>query len=75
MTDISNKINNYGILDKHQQGIWLLNGNLTINPGATLTISPKDTTWLKIITDEKTLSYSIHVKGSLKIDSVNSYLR
>ena len=63
------------ILDKHQQGIWFLNGNLTINPGATLTISPKDTTWLKIIADEKILSYSIYVNGSLKIDSVNSYLR
>ena len=70
LTDISNQINNYGILDKHSQGVWLLNANLTINPGSTLTIDPKDTTWLKIIADEKTLSYGIHIKGSLKIDSV-----
>jgi mannuronan 5-epimerase len=70
LTDISNQINNYGILDKEPHGEWLLNANLTINPGSTLTIDPTDTTWLKIIADEKTLSYGIHVKGSLKIDSV-----
>ena len=38
--------------------------------GSTLTIDSKDTTWLKIIADEKTLAYVIHIKGSLKIDSV-----
>ena len=48
----------------------LLNANITINKGATLTIDPTDTTWLKIIADEKSLAYGIHVLGSLKIDSV-----
>jgi mannuronan 5-epimerase len=70
LTDIYNQINNHDILDKHPQGVWLLNSNLTIQKGSTLTIDPKDTTWLKIIADEKTLAYVIHVKGSLKIDSV-----
>ena len=32
LTDISNKINNYGILDKQPNGVWVLNANLTINP-------------------------------------------
>ena len=70
LTDVSNQINNYAILDKQPNGVWLLNSNITINPGASLTIDPKDTTWLKIISDEKTLAYGIHIKGSLKIDSV-----
>ena len=70
LTDVSNKINNYAILDKQPNGVWVLNSNITINPGASLTIDPKDTTWLKIISDEKTLAYGIHIKGSLKIDSV-----
>ena len=47
-----------------------LNANITINKGATLTIDPTDTTWLKIIADGRTLAYGIHVLGSLKIDSV-----
>ncbi len=70
LTDISKQINNYGILDKQPNGVWILNANLTINPGSTLNIDPRDTTWLKIIADEKTLSYGIHIKGALKIDSV-----
>jgi len=72
LTDLYNQLNNRTILDKQQpnSGVWLLNANMTINPGATLNIDPKDTTWLKIVSDEKTLAYAIHVKGSLKIDSV-----
>ncbi len=70
LTDVYNQINNPTILDKQPQGVWLLNSNMTIQPGATLTIDPKDTTWLKIIADEKTLAYGIHIKGALKIDSV-----
>jgi poly(beta-D-mannuronate) C5 epimerase len=56
--------------DQQKQGIWLLNANLTINKGATLVVDPTDTKWLKIISDGKTLSYGIHVYGSLKLDSV-----
>jgi mannuronan 5-epimerase len=73
LTDIYNQINNHEVLDRQpqqQQGIWLLNANLTIDKGSTLTIDPKDTMWLKIITDGRTLAYGIHVYGSLKIDSV-----
>jgi mannuronan 5-epimerase len=70
LTDISNKINNYGILEKQPQGVWLLNANLVINNGSTLNIDPKDTTWLKILSDEKTPAYGIYVHGGLKIDNV-----
>ncbi|MGN6624175.1 MAG: right-handed parallel beta-helix repeat-containing protein [Candidatus Nitrosocosmicus sp.] len=70
LTDIYNQLKNPVVLTKQPNGVWALNANITINPGATLTIDPKDTTWLKIITDEKSLAYGIHVKGSLKIDSV-----
>ncbi|MGN6349718.1 MAG: right-handed parallel beta-helix repeat-containing protein [Candidatus Nitrosocosmicus sp.] len=70
LTDIYNQLKNPVVLTKQPNGVWALNANITINPGATLTIDPKDTTWLKIIADEKSLAYGIHVKGSLKIDSV-----
>ena len=73
LTDIYNQLNDPAVLNKEQQqrnGVWLLNANITINKGATLTIGPIDTTWLKIIADEKSLAYGIHVLGSLKIDSV-----
>ena len=73
LTDIYNQLNDPSILNKEQQqrnGVWLLNANITINKGSTLTIDPTDTTWLKIIADERTLAYGIHVLGSLKIDSV-----
>ena len=32
LTDVSNKINNYAILDKQPNGVWVLNSNITINP-------------------------------------------
>ena len=73
LTDIYNQLNDPSILNKEQQqrnGVWLLNANITINKGSTLTIDPTDTTWLKIIADGRTLAYGIHVLGSLKIDSV-----
>ena len=73
LTDIYNQLNDPSILNREQQqrnGVWLLNANITINKGSTLTIDPTDTTWLKIIADERTLAYGIHVLGSLKIDSV-----
>jgi poly(beta-D-mannuronate) C5 epimerase len=70
MTDIYNQLRDHQILDRQSNGIWLLNANLTIDKGATLVIDPTDTSWLKIIADERTLSYGIRVHGSLKIDSV-----
>ena len=54
----------------NNDGVWLLNANVTIQPGSTLNIDSKDTKWLKIISDGKTLAYGIHVYGSMKIDSV-----
>src|SRR5689334_24900503 len=61
LTDIYNQLNDPSILNKEQQrnGVWLLNANITINKGSTLTIDPTDTTWLKIIADEKSLAYGI----------------
>ena len=78
ITDVYNQLNrdhnNNGILDKDQQqpGVWILNANVAINSGATLNIDSKDTKWLKIVSDGKTLAYAILVYGSLKIDSVNA---
>jgi parallel beta-helix repeat protein len=56
--------------DPNNDGVWLLNANVTILAGSTLNIDSKDTKWLKIISDGKTLAYGIHVYGSMKIDSV-----
>ena len=54
----------------NNNGVWLLNANVTIQPGSTLNIDSKDTKWLKIVSDGKALAYGIRVYGSLKIDSV-----
>lgn len=73
LTDIYNQLNNPNILNKQssqQPGVWLLNANLVVDKGSTLTIDNKDTTWLKILTDEKTPTYGIFVHGGLKIDNV-----
>src|SRR6187200_2695991 len=56
--------------DPNNDGVWLLNANVTIQSGSTLNIDSKDTKWLKIVADGQTLAYGIHVLGSLKIDSV-----
>jgi poly(beta-D-mannuronate) C5 epimerase len=54
----------------NNDGVWLLNANVTILAGSTLNIdSSKDTTWLKIVADG-TIAYPIEVFGGLKIDSV-----
>src|SRR5690349_11393344 len=54
----------------NNDGIWALNANVTILSGSTLNIDSKDTKWLKIISDGKTLAYGIHIYGNMKIDSV-----
>jgi poly(beta-D-mannuronate) C5 epimerase len=54
----------------NNDGVWLLNANVTIQPGSTLNIDSKDTKWLKIVADGQTLAYGIHVYGSMNIDSV-----
>jgi len=56
--------------DPNNDGVWLLNANVSILAGSTLNIDSKNTKWLKIIADGKTLAYGIHVLGSMKIDSV-----
>jgi mannuronan 5-epimerase len=56
--------------DPNNDGVWLLNANVTILAGSTLNIDSKDTKWLKIISDGKTLAYGIHVYGGMRIDSV-----
>jgi poly(beta-D-mannuronate) C5 epimerase len=56
--------------DNNNNGVWLLNANVTIQSGSTLNVDSKDTRWLKIVADGQTLAYGIHVYGSLKIDSV-----
>ena len=70
LTDIYDQIHSPKVLEKQPNGIWLLNANLTIKKGSVVEIGPKDTKWLKILTDGKTLAYGIHVYGGLRIDSV-----
>ena len=73
LTDIYEQLgagNNALYKDPNNDGVWLLNANVTIQSGSTLNIDSKDTKWLKIVADGKTLAYGIHVLGSLKIDSV-----
>jgi mannuronan 5-epimerase len=56
----------------NNDGVWLLNANVTIQSGSTLNIDSKDTKWLKIVADGKTLAYGIHVYGST--DPLHSYI-
>ena len=52
LTDIDSQLNDQSLLDKQQGGVWLLNANLVVEKGSSLTIDSKDTTWLKIVSDE-----------------------
>ena len=74
LTDIYEQLGGFGnsalYKDPNSDGVWALNANVTILAGSTLNIDSKDTKWLKIISDGKTLAYGIHVYGSMKIDSV-----
>jgi mannuronan 5-epimerase len=87
LTDIYNQLNNLNVLNKEQAKqeqqqsqpiqqqqkgeVWILKASLVINKGSSLTIDNKDTSWLKILTDEKTTPVNaIIVHGSLKIDNV-----
>src|SRR6476646_5980037 len=69
LTDIHNKRQDRNILDKQQDGVWLLNAGIVVEKGATLMLDPQDTTWLKIIADGIN-AYPITILGSLKVDSV-----
>jgi hypothetical protein len=70
LTGISNQLKNPDLLHKETaKGVWLLNTGIVIEEGATLYINSTDTSWLKIVADEKT-AYEIQVLGGLKIDSV-----
>jgi hypothetical protein len=81
LTDIYNQLNNPNVLNKeqhsqnpllqHKGAIWLLDASLVINKDSALTINSKDTSWLKILTDENTNPVNaIIVHGSLNIDNV-----
>src|SRR6188472_4095578 len=74
LTDIYEQLgragNNALYKDPNNDGVWLLNANVTIQAGSTLNIDSKDTKWLKIVADGQTLAYGIHVYGSMNIDSV-----
>lgn len=74
LTDIYEQLEGAGnsalYKDPNNDGVWALNANVTILSGSTLNIDSKDTKWLKIISDGKTLAYGIHDYGSMKVDSV-----
>src|SRR5215217_3141211 len=69
LTDINNQLKDSSILQKGNNGEWLLNAGITVAENAALYINSSDTSWLKISADGVT-AYPILVSGSLKIDSV-----
>ena len=86
LTDINNKLHDSNVLAKQaiDSTSWLLNANLIIDKGSKFHINSTDTKWLKIISSSSAGIYnnrrgatsgssnvnSIHVFGSLNIDSV-----
>ena len=85
LTDINNKLHDNNVLAKQFMGStsWLLNANLIIDKGSKFHINSTDTKWLKIISSSSAGIHnnrrgasgssnvnSIHVFGSLNIDSV-----
>ena len=69
LTDINNQLKDSSILQKGNNGEWLLNAGITVAENAALYINSSDTSWLKISADGVT-AHPILVSGSLKIDSV-----
>ncbi len=86
LTDVDNKIHDNDILLKQSpDGVWFLRANMVIAKGATFSIDPTDTKWLKISSEQAittahrhsgttspsvAIPYNIDVHGSLKINSV-----
>jgi len=85
LTDINNKLHDSSVLAKQttDSTSWLLNANIIINKGSKFYINSTDTKWLKIISSSSPIHKnvrgassgdsgvnSIHVFGSLNIDSV-----
>jgi parallel beta-helix repeat protein len=85
LTDINNKLHDSSVLAKQTTygTSWLLNANIIINKGSKFYINSTDTKWLKIISSSSPIRKnlrgaspgnsgvnSIHVFGSLNIDSV-----
>ncbi len=69
LTDINNQLKDPSILQKGNNGEWLLNAGITVAENAALYINSSDTSWLKISADGVTAN-PIRISGSLKIDSV-----
>lgn len=76
ISDIYNTLQNPEILEKEDNGIWILDSRIVVEKGATLVIDSKDTSWLKILAGDKNGDgdrdnvNSITVLGNLIIDSV-----
>jgi poly(beta-D-mannuronate) C5 epimerase len=70
LSQVHDVLNDPDVLEKEDDGVWLLNANLTINEGANFTIDSNDTKWLKIDSTTNESAYQIRVIGSMKVDSV-----
>jgi parallel beta-helix repeat protein len=71
LTDVRNQLKDPNILQKGNDGEWLLNAGIVVSQGSTLYINSTDTSWLKIVAPADTESANgINVYGGLKIDSV-----
>jgi mannuronan 5-epimerase len=69
LTDVNNQLKDPNILQKGNNGEWLLNAGITVAENAALYINSSDTSWLKISADGATAT-PIRISGGLKIDSV-----
>lgn len=74
LTEIANSLesSNSNILMLESEKVWRLNADLVIENGASLTITPQDTTWLKLMTPYGIIAYGNVVIDSVKITSWDS---
>src|SRR5215475_2847895 len=71
LTDIDKQLKNQNVVHREKDGVWFLNAGIVVAPNATLSITSKDTSWLKIgAGDESKTEHLIDILGSLIIDSV-----
>ena len=72
LTDIDNSLQNGNILMLESEKVWRLNADLVIENGASLSITPQETSWLKLMTPHGIIAFGNVVIDSVKITSWDS---
>jgi hypothetical protein len=73
LTGIDNQLKDPDLLHKETaKGVWLLNTGIVIEEDATLYINSTDTSWLKIVADEKT---AYDAKGADYANKLRPFIR